>query len=172
MNARLAALAALLVALPARAELPDAWLGTWTGSCTTGAPGTPGEPLGMDLEVAPAPEGTGWAWRTTYHQPGQAPQLRDYRLLPTDQPARFLVDERNGIVLDAVLHQDVLYQNFYLPSNGRTLPVRWERRGNTLEVEMPVYATRPGRTTTGPGGIQVTSFSMLSLQRCSLTRSR
>lgn len=165
------ALLAFALAASAWADLPQPWLGTWDGDCTLTSSGQATRTFGMKLEVGPVDQGEGYTWRTTYELEGDAPQVRDYRLLPTQAPGHFIVDEQNGILIDAfLLGESVMVESFFIGSNGSLLNARWEVDGDTLGVEIPTFPTRPGRTTTGPGGIQVTAFSMSGVQRCSLDR--
>jgi len=171
MRARLAlALAALLGAAGARAELPKAWAGTWEGSCVQVSPDPVPPRFGMRMEIGPVADQNHWTWRTSYLIEGAQPDVRDYLLLPTGQPNRFVVAERNGIQIDSTLMGEVLYQHFFLAGTGRSLHGRWELAEDTLEVELPSYSTRPANTRVDASGTRVTSFPLVALQRCTLAR--
>lgn len=166
-------LAVLLLgcAATARAELPADWLGSWRGDCTLESTGQPDRKFGMGLDVAPEDQGGGYTWKTTYEVQGSEPQVRDYRLLPGNAPGHFVVDEQNGIKIDSYLMGGtIMLELFYVSSGQNLLNARWEVAGDLMTVEIPTFRSRPGRTTTGPGGVQVTAFSMTGAQRCVLQR--
>lgn len=146
-----------------------AWHGSWAGSCqATGADQS--EPFGMRLEVGPMKESIRLSWRTTLYPPDQDPQVGDHLMIPTTRPGQYVLDQQNGVGIDTVAVGNLLFQNFYTSNTGRATTSRWEVRGDRIEMEMSGFAVRPGRNTVGPGGVQVTSFGLVSLQRCTLTR--
>lgn len=160
----------LLLAGSGRAQLLPEWHGTWQGSCTSIRQSAPPQEFTMTLEIAPREGSEALTWKTTYGMGDAPPEVRDYKLVPTSTPGRFVIDEQNGIQLDTFLVGDTLYQNFFLPGSGAGLVARWQLRGPALELEIPGWFVRQGSTSTGPGGVQVTSFPLTSLQRCQLSR--
>lgn len=149
-------------------HLPE-WHGSWSGSCqSTGADQS--DPFGMRLEVAPMRESIRLNWRTTYYPADQEPQVRDHLMIPTTRAGQYVLDEQNGIGIDTVKVGNLLFQNFFASTTGRATTSRWQVEGDRIEMEMSGFAVRPGRNTVGPGGVQVTSFGLVSLQRCVLTR--
>lgn len=83
--------------------LPEEWHGLWRGDLPIPAGGT----IPMSLEVEPLESGEGVTWRITYGE-----QVRDYEMLPGDEPGRHIIDEKNGVLLDARVEDDVIYSAF------------------------------------------------------------
>lgn len=152
---------------PTRAQLlravapafPDGWAGRWKGTMSvTGVPGT--DQVGVELEISPRPDGrTGWSLRYE-GQPERA-----YELVPVD-PARghYLVDEKNGILLDSYFEDGVLLSQFEVGQNRVT--ARYERQGDSLLLEMNVFGKEPVRESA----MGVRAFGLGSLQRAVLKR--
>jgi hypothetical protein len=161
----------MALAAVGRAELLPDWHGTWEGHCTSLRQSAPPQEFAMSLVVLPREGSESVTWKTTYRMDGGQDEVRDYLLLPTSTPGRFVVDERNGIQLDTFLVEDTLYQNFFLPGSGTALVARWQRQQDRLELEIPGWYVASGSTTHGPGGVSVTSFPLTSIQRCSLARA-
>ncbi len=79
-------------------------------------------------------------WRSTYRENGEERQIKDYRLCRKDD-GRFVLDERNGIVLELSVFDDVIYSAFqYGP---RTLVVRHAIEGNSMTEE--IFFAHPER---------------------------
>ncbi len=88
----------------------------------------------VTLKIEPIKGTRDVTWTTTYVD-GDKTQIRDYKLVPDGaKPARFRIDERNGVFLDARLVNGVIYSQFKV--GGSTLTARYELRGDTLRLEV------------------------------------
>lgn len=149
---------------PTRAQLlravapsfPDSWSGRWRGTLTV----SNGPEVGVELEITPRPDGrTGWSLRY------QGQPERAYELVPVD-PARghYLVDEKNGILLDSYYEDGVLLSQFEVGQNRVT--ARYQRQGDRLLLEMNMFGKEPVRASA----MGVRAFGLGSLQRAILTK--
>jgi hypothetical protein len=172
---RIAALAlVLLVLAPLRAEeagdFASTWEGVWKGPCTVWRDGKVAMDFPMELHVAPIGEGrSGWTWRVVYGE-GEKRQVRPYELLPVDgEPGHFVVDEKNGIVIDAYLERDALHSRFWVADN--VIEATYAREGDAMVVALKTYGAKPVRLSGGEKGIPpVASYGLRAVQRATLER--
>lgn len=75
----------------------------------------------------------------------------------------FILDERNGILLDHYLDGNRLFSSFTV--SGNVITTEEELDGDTLRMTVRTY--KPG---TGQGATGVSSMKLLSSQVCLLTR--
>ena len=146
----------LLLGASARADdkeptaLAPAWHGDWRGQLVITGPGDKRSELAMRLVIEPIKDSSEFTWKLTYGE-GDKAQLRDYKLVPVPgKPGRFRIDERNGIVLDARLVNDVIYCPFEV--GGAVLSTRYELRGDTLRFD--VTSSKPLAEKTGDGKVR------------------
>lgn len=163
------------------AGLPDAWFGKWQGATEVIRPG--GEVAGqfaMGLEIGPAPDQPAggpsvYTWAISYTQ-GQTTQTRPYLLrLATDEsgaplPGHFVLDERNGILVDQFLVGRTMQGHFIVISQDlrQILHARYElitHEGKpAIEVEIATYDGNQARTSVlGEGGVE--SRRLMRIQR-------
>lgn len=165
------ALAALVAALsvdPPTPALPPAWHGAWRGDLYIAGRA---EPVPMGIDIAPIKGRDAWTWRITYGE-GENAQVRAYELLPGDAPGRFVVDEKNGVLLDDRLEGNVLVGMFEV--GGVTLVSRHELVGAD-ELRFEIVSARSSDPRVSNAGdpdnpTLVRSFPIAGYQRATLRR--
>jgi hypothetical protein len=128
------------------------------------------ERVGVELHVAALPGGRARSWKVVYVFADRQ-EVRDYEIRPEDggAPGRLVIDEKNGFLIDNYLSGDALYSRFQI--NGNLVTTRFERRGETMEVELTMFDVRSPRVTKLTGGsFEVASFSPKYVQRGTLRR--
>lgn len=100
--------------------LPDRWHGVWQGSLTLRPPlkNFPATSP-MELRIAPK-EKNRWSWTIAYS--GQPERGYELVALP-ESPGAFVMDEKNGILLDTFLEENELLSAFEV--DGRLLLTRY-----------------------------------------------
>jgi len=158
----IAAIAAASGAAQARADGLESWEGLWRGECQIAPSGR----IGMEIQIQRMPGGN-FRWLMVYRTP-RGDEVRDYRV-SANGPGRYVLDERNGILIDMFYRDDVLYDAFRIRQGAapRTFG-RHERRGRTMLVEMIPHDERPSRTTGGGSVPTVDSYSVTGGQFCRL----
>ncbi|MBL0871506.1 MAG: hypothetical protein IBJ18_13115 [Phycisphaerales bacterium] len=168
------------------AKFPEDWIGHWRGEARAGGPGSrPGASFIMELIVQPLEQkSTGderrWTWTIVYDG-AQGRQERAYLLIEKDRErGRYVIDEGNSIVLDAVFLQGGLYSQFALEQVELSSAYRLMNFGGVDErLTLEILTHRPGAgTKTGGGTIEgtqqrvpeVTTFAPISLQRAEMKR--
>jgi hypothetical protein len=151
------------------AGLPATWQGSWKGTLKITPVKGAAQKVAMELHALPTRDNKANTWRIVYGS-GEKRQTRNYELAPVaNKPGKFLLDEKNGIVLDCRLVGSVLYSQFKV--NDNLILSRYERRGESLLVEMVSYNTRSPRASDVKGGdIKVESYTLLSVQTAELRR--
>ena len=140
--------------------LPKAWHGVWRGSLTLRPPlkNLP-ETLAMELRITPKEKDT-WGWVLAYS--GQPERLYELKAV-ADKPGTFILDEKNGILLDAVLENNELLTAFEV--EGRLLLTRYALVASSIQYETRTFQ----RGELGPH--KVASWKSQSLQSALLKRS-
>jgi hypothetical protein len=141
-----------------QATLPKEWLGTWSGTLHITQPDDKKQEAPMQLKIEPIKDSSEFTWAITYGE-GEKAVLRDYKLVPSDKVGRFRIDERNGIILEARLVNNVMYTPFGMQKD--ILTARYERRGETLRVEITV--AKPVAEKTGKGTVQGYSVEIVQV---------
>ncbi|MFO0826669.1 MAG: hypothetical protein U0572_00845 [Phycisphaerales bacterium] len=153
---------------PASPLLPVAWHGTWRGELEIAS--TPAQRVPMELDIQPLDGGKRLTWRMTYGD-GASKQVRAYELLPGDAPNRFVIDEKNGILIDQRLEGSTMVSAFEV--QGNLLVSREELVGDELRFEITTYAAaKPRESAVGEGDAKTTvkSYPSLGYQRAVLKR--
>ena len=144
--------------------LPKSWHGHWKGTLAIRPPLAGFPPtVAMELTIAPL-DGGKVSWTLVYDG-----QPRDYELAPVaGAPDRFVLDEKNGITMDAHRDDDTLHCVFEV--SQRLLVSRYTLAARTLRYEIRTYrrveVTRPRGSTE----IAVTSWALASVQSATLRR--
>lgn len=159
-------------AAPAPAPALDpAWIGHWKGELTIVGKDRPST-VPMEIVIDPLTDRPGWQWTMIYGE-GESKQVRDYALLPGAGPGRYVMDERNGILLDVSLAQGALVAVFEV--QGTLLVSTEELVGDTIQHRIDAFATEGPRISTAGGAedktTAVRSFRATGCQRAVLRRS-
>lgn len=161
----------LLVGATVKAQtttFPGSWLGKWKGTLSWYRPGTDAPQLvPMQLHITAAD--TGYNWQLTYGT--QATDYRPYRLLPRDSArGHWVIDERNGIVLDQFWTGGRLSGAFTVQNS--TLVNTYYLQGDSLMVEFYSMGAAPV-STSGEGTASsphVDSYRLQGYQKAVLRR--
>lgn len=150
-----------LSSIPSEASqdsLPQAWMGTWQGTMQLHGPsGKPGQ-VEVTLTIEPIAASGEWTWKTSYGKKGEA-LIKDYKLVPVSgKPGLFKMDEKNGILLDARLTDNILHSQFKVGDSFLT--ARYEMQGDILTMEV-TSAPCPDQADKKE---QVQSFQVTSVQ--------
>lgn len=142
---------------PPEESFPDAWVGSWQGELEVSS----GEKLGMELDIARIPGTPRYTWTIRY----QGQPARPYELAPVDPKlGHYVVDEKNGIIIDSFYQDGTLFSQFEVGSSR--VSTRYELEDGKLTVEMPLFGRHPMRE--GAHGVRV--FPFVNVQRAVLTR--
>ena len=152
-------------------QLPESWFGLWKGTIRIDGVARPSQSVDMSLEVTAIPKSSRVNWILMYVAQGKT-DVRKYELaLVPDQPGRFLMDERNGIVLDHSLVGNTLSSLFQVQNT--LLHVSFQLEKDTMRVTMSSYdaqAVRESGATTQE--TKVSSYPLKSVQQGTLRRIR
>lgn len=145
-------------------SFPRSWVGDWQGSLHIQGGSNDGEVVPMKLSIAPrGPEC--YSWTIQY---GDQP-ARPYELQTIDAASgHYLVDEKNGILIDSFLSGDSLVSQFEV--NSKRITARYRQTGERLVVEMETFSSQPLRRS-GAGNFLVDAFALESIQRAELVRA-
>jgi hypothetical protein len=160
--------AAVCLSQDAPTVLPATFAGRWQGTLEIKPLQGQLQSVPMELHIEPLKEGKGHTWRIIYGS-GDRKQVREYQIRPEGKkPNAFIIDEQNGILLDAALAGNALHCQFKV--SGNLLVARYKRRGEVLEYEILVFAAKAPRVSkVGPqGNLDVESYPLQTIQRAEL----
>lgn len=171
-------------------RLPTTWHGTWRGDCTAiTTSNRPALNFTMQLRVAPiADRPDRLTWEITY-EGGAGNQVRPYELIALEnEPNRFVIDEKNGILIDAGLLGSTIASHFTVQSAMITATYRLEPavaeagaagtppRPDRIIVELTTFKADDSVRTSGGGPAgsgampEVKSWRVSGVQRAELVR--
>ena len=154
----------------AQKSFPASFVGHWQGELSWYRQGAR-EPkkFKMQLLIQPADSAGHYTWKIMYGDGGA--DIRPYELKAVDTATgHWVVDEKNGILLDEYFIGDKLYCVFNV--GGMTIVNSYWREGDKLAVEFASFPSKAVRTT-GAGTEEsptVESYAVRSYQKGILAR--
>ncbi|HMT72612.1 MAG TPA: hypothetical protein PKA77_00965 [Chitinophagaceae bacterium] len=160
-----------LSAVSQHKNFPQSWEGNWKGTLQWYKTGeTNPKPVNMELRIHRA-DSAGWTWQLIYGS--ETEDNRPYNLLPRDTAGiHWVIDERNGIVLDQFWAGNKFCGAFTV-MNSTILNNYWMEKGK-LHVEFFTIGAKP-LATTGLGTDEspaVQSYRVGGYQKAVLTRDK
>jgi len=165
------AVALLPADAPANMGLPAEWHGKWVGTLKITPVEGKEEQTPMELTIEPIKDSKNLRWRIIYGEGKKAP-VRDYELQPQEKPNHFVIDEKNGVLIDAVLVGGVLHSQFEV--GGSLIPVRYDRTGDLLRFSLTVASTKDPRESklTGKEDFKVKAYKVESYHVAELKKAK
>lgn len=152
-------------------EFPKTWLGHWEGELSWYAGSNAPKKVKMQLKIQPADTVGHYTWQLIYGD--QAEDNRPYILKPIDaSKGHWVIDERNGIVLDQFLIGQVFSGAFTVM--GSTIVNNYQLEKDRLLVEFYSLPAKPIRQS-GEGTQEsptVDSYAVRSYQKAILKRKK
>ncbi len=167
---RALALAAVLATAPALAAGPEDWIGTWKGACRLTPPQEGVETFPMSLTIARTARPDTLRWMLVY-ETGRR-DVRNYELVARDAAAGlYVIDEKNGLLLDAAYADGVLYAPFTIGAALITATY-WVGPEGVMYANMPSFGNEPSRETCLSERPETCarSFALTGAQHCRMER--
>jgi hypothetical protein len=133
---------------------PQDFVGRWKGQLQWLVNGKPAQTFSMQLIIQPADSAMTYTWQIIYGDKGQ--DNRPYLLKPVDTAkGHWVVDERDGIMLDSYVHGSSIHGAFTV--QGNTIVDNYTlESSNRMRVEF--FSIRLGdKKTSGKGTEEVPS---------------
>lgn len=161
------ALALVPADAPAHPGLPADFHGRWAGTLKiTSAAGEVKE-ASMEMVIEPIKDSKNYKWRIVY---GKGP-ARDYELVPQEKAGHFVIDEKNGLLIDAWLVGSTVHSFFQVEDS--LIPVRYERTGDVLRFSLSSWTAKDPRTTKATAGtLEARAFKLQAVQVAELKRAK
>lgn len=155
---------------PAQKDFPASFVGHWKGELSWYRQGASApRKFTMQLLVQPSDSADRYTWKIVYGDKGE--DTRPYEMMAVDTATgHWVVDEKNGILLDQYFIGGKLYSAFSV--GGTTIVNAYWRTGNGLAVEFASFPSKAVRTS-GAGTEEsptVESYAVRSYQKGILTR--
>jgi hypothetical protein len=156
---------------PANTRLPADWHGRWVGTLKITPVDGKEQETPMELTIEPLKDSKNLRWRIIYGEGKKAP-VREYELQLQEKANRFVIDEKNGVLIDAILVGGVLHSLFEV--GGSLIPVRYERIGDVLRFSLTVSSTRDPRESklTGKEDFNVKAYKIESYHVAELRKAK
>ncbi|MEO1257418.1 MAG: hypothetical protein AAFZ15_01430 [Bacteroidota bacterium] len=127
---------------------PEAWAGIWKGEMTNHNVKGKQSQFPMELHILPTDSAHVWTWRLVYHPNDRPKDARNYQLVLKDKAAgHYVIDEKNGILLDAYYIDERLISNFSI-GNNEIMSVQYLKK-KKLITEMVATTVNPLNITGG-----------------------
>jgi hypothetical protein len=167
-------IAVCLLSLSAIAQeraFPKPFIGNWKGQLQWMVAGKPAQTFTMQLKIQPTDSLNQYTWQIIYGDDNK--DNRPYILRPIDTSKGYwVVDERDGIVLDSYVHGNSIHGAFTV--QGNTIVDNYRVENDTMFVEFFSIKLND-KKTTGKGTEEapyVDSYGMDGYQIGPLTRMR
>jgi hypothetical protein len=155
---------------PAKPALPVEWHGRWTGTLKITPVAGDAQETQMELLIEPIKDSKAYRWRIIYGDPKTKP-ARNYELIPQEKANHFVIDEKNGLLIDSWLVGSKMHSQ--LQVGDSIIPVRYERKGDLLVFSLAVYSTKDARTTKlGKGEMEAKAFRLESVHVAELRKAK
>jgi hypothetical protein len=152
---------------PAHPGLPVEWHGRWTGTLKITPVAGEAQETPMEMVIEPLKDSKNYRWRIVY---GKGP-AREYELIPQEKANHFVIDEKNGLLIDAWLIGGTVHSFFQVAES--MIPVRYERNGDTLRFSLTVSTNKDPRTTKmTKGDFEAKAFRLQSVHVAELKKSK
>ena len=119
-------------------SFPQNWQGTWSGTMFNSSVKGQSKTVPMTLKIQPISNNPiRYTWQITYGA-GAKKLVRNYELVVKDQgAAHFVIDEKDGTLIDAWWVGDTLYSQFRV--GNRLLNSQYERQSDRLRYKLVTY---------------------------------
>jgi hypothetical protein len=149
---------------------PEDFVGNWKGQLQWLVNGKPAQTFAMQLIIQPADSAMTYTWQIIYGENGK--DNRPYLLKPVDTAkGHWVVDERDGIMLDSYIHGSSFHGAFTVQGNTIVDNYTLENR-NEMRVEF--FSIKLGDKKTSGKGTEdvpsVDSYKISSYQTGTLIR--
>ncbi len=143
-------------------QLPQDWVGTWKGTIATDSPTTAN--FSLELTIQPTDDPDRYQWTMIYD--GEAGQsIRPYHLVIKDRAkGDFVIDEGNGIELEARFFADTLRSTFRAGANFLAVTYRLTEGPSDRKLIFDLMSFEQGERKND-GMMMVESLSILNFQR-------
>lgn len=124
---------------------PDDWLGYWSGNLNIYNSKGLKQTIPMSLDLSKTDTSGIYTWAIIYGQDSTA-QRRDYQLMEVDaSTGHYLIDEKNGILLDAYhIHNEL---NTVFEVMGNTLLTSYKIENDELEFSVKLFPSEEVRVS-------------------------
>jgi hypothetical protein len=151
-------------------KIPETWLGTWKGTMKLHYANGKTQEVATELRIQKTSDPSRWKWMIVYEE-GTARQERPYELIAQNTAkGKYVVDEKNDILLDAYFADNTLMSQFEVQGNLLMTIERLE--GDTLYFENIMAKTgKPNKSGGSSVDIpEVKSYPVVVMQRAALKK--
>ena len=152
-------------------KFPEAWVGNWSGELFIYNTKGLKQKIPMGLEIQPTAKKEVFTWALIYGEDKEKGR-RSYELNIKDvEKGRYVIDEKNSILLDCYLYHNKLYSRFRVMDN--VLLCTYEKQGDQIIFEVisgnqKAVSTTGGEKVEGEDIPEVKSFDIIVSQRAVL----
>lgn len=152
---------------PAHPGLPAEWHGRWAGTLQITPAAGESKETPMEMVIEPLKDSKNYRWKIVY---GKGP-ARDYELVPQEKAGHFVIDEKNGLLIDAWLVGSTVHSFFQVADS--LIPVRYELAGDTLRFSLTQSTTKdPRATKMTRGDFEAKAFKLQAVHTAELKRAK
>lgn len=145
-------------------DLPDSWNGIWKGETKIEFANGKTENVGVELEIKPFENNPGKQWKITYVFSDRK-EVRNYEIKTSGKSANhFVIDEKNGFLIDNFLIGNTLLSQFLI--NGNIVTTRFSLENKKISIELIMFDSKNVRNTKlTDGKFEIFSYQIKYVQR-------
>ncbi|MFK7783887.1 MAG: hypothetical protein AB8B56_02165 [Crocinitomicaceae bacterium] len=122
------------------------WEGTYEGEMIVGNLSRPNDSVKVEFEFLSLEMNTAWTYRMTYLSDKYGTIVKDYQLTRVgDSKANFLLDEKDGIIIEMSLMNNCFYSMFEVMDNIYSTTLR--KSGETIHFDLFSSNMKEGTVT-------------------------
>lgn len=146
----------------AQSNAMDKYVGEWSGYMVIAQGNTPMDTVPAAMSIAEVVKDSIWTWNTSYS--GAYSVEKNYRLIKSNRPHEFILDEGDGITLMVYLTDQKLVSMFHYEDTH--MYTAYELVSDELRFEIYITAYSKKRTVNG----EIADYPLLSTQKSFFTR--
>jgi hypothetical protein len=152
---------------PAHPGLPVEWHGRWTGTLKITPVAGDAQETSMEMVIVPIKDSKNYRWQIFYRKG----PTRKYELIPQGKAGHFVIDEKNGLLIDAQLVGSTVDSHFQVDES--LIPVWYERNGDTMRFSLTVSTTKDAGTSKVENGkFETKAFKLQSVHVAELKKTK
>lgn len=136
------------------ARLDEVWMGTWKGEAKSISSRGDSANFGMTIEIKRLENPIRYQWKTVFTG-AQGDVVKAYELIPQPKENHFVIDEKNGILIDTILFDDTLISHFTVQDQTIWCQYRVvnEPEGRSIEFDLYAATSSAAKSSGGKDGI-------------------
>ncbi|MFN5910569.1 MAG: hypothetical protein ACK45H_04450 [Bacteroidota bacterium] len=143
-------------------QFPERWLGNYAGTMNLSNAGAPDDSLEVSLDIMEVQPDSVWTYSMHYHHPKYGAIEKNYHIVRAADGKGFIMDERNGILIQMSYMNDCFYE--YFEVDGMLYSTTMRRIAGGILFEIFGASNQPSLKTDSEPDENNTVYKVLSMK--------